>query len=1760
MIKKSFAAALAFVVSFSCFSTAFNAETSVATRAVELQSYQYDGSYASKTDEQAGKYAIELMKTTEALNKLKLIYTVDSTSTVDDLPEKIKLFIPNSTVSSDAKVETNKVEALGSQIGVSSNGLGTTLEIPIVRTELIKITNLELIVPFKLNVLTDPTDTVVTLVSKDNIEIPYKWNVILKEIGTLPDMTLKDRLNANTGFAKDNIAAITGMKYILPLNVQSISDEQDVTIKVTHNDFYFKDAVTGQWTDGYGNYTVSDLKGGVPKAIPIEVFCAATTTNPFTLSVNGENLKASLPVSKDTVSLDYTGTDTNLTVGRQGNLIANFHYGEDSIGHNTFNFDVTNYDSSKYTIDNASIKVDVDTKTHTTTFTAPYTPKKAYANELLHFQVNTTFEGQKYALSEIDVPLTSTGSDTLNPLKDFSITAQKTGERKITMRVSNNGTSSGTATVTMKADNPAITLSGEGITTGENGKYRFEKELQPGSTNSTLITVDIPEDLNTGNSAQQVSITFNLDADDVDKNNSALVTFTVPPQKDTGDVSITKLSDITDITENTTLKGAIELSANSTAKEDIINLTLRLSDSGVELDSDSPYVNSKQPSSNVIKFSVPISANRTVSIPYTLTTAKGPASDVKATLTANIENADALLDNNTATHTFIVRKTATPDITDPIPPAEHLEDRLNEGTRFLKDLLASKKGVIYNIPLEIRSNKAERPFDLTISNQNFRFKVGENWMQGTGVYRIPELKKDVAHTLTVQAYAINDNTNNPFTVLVNGTQLSTTMNVTNDVVTLTDNGSDLEIPKGSKGYLRFALRYNELYVGNNNFDIEFTGDISDKCSLDRANIVASHDSTRKLVEYTVPYIAKSIYTQMPIDVSVTTNLEGNKTVIGSKTVELTATHDTSHNRDLGVAASLAENESIIHVVLSNNSNIRDRASLTIIPSMLGIELQSDDSLVKGDDNTYTLTTDINPGDSISKDIRIILSPDANNSSEDKTCTVNFSLPNDDNISNNTDSVSFVIPGNQVDMDFSIEQVGNITDISNGMTKSTSFIIENKSLTSGKVVVEVEAIAEGIDLYAQHKGAQKIGKGRYRFTIDMYANARVSIPYSIIADNNANMTEEDLTFQLSARIVTADANLANNSMTKSVLLLAPNKPPVTGAYDLKDYFDLSITTTPVIRGQQVIATLNAEQKKPLPTIFSNGVITLEVLGDVQEHNGSGNLTKVKRVKNLDLSSIVDSITFTPINIGEYQILATVSSDNITNGGEVRTTHVFTIDQDSGIYPPKPLEDSNAVSVKLELSSIENNEGTLKLSVTNNTEYIVRNTYVNLDYSKNINLRETVTPTTAIVRGDYLIGNLPPSTTKEWTFNVEVLKTGRTKIVAALNSVDINTEVYIPSSHIDVELSNTTKPDKPVTHTVSGIVFNDIDGNGVLDINEDGIANATVRLCETSGVVLREMRTVSSGYYSFDNLRDGDYVIKVGYLDTISSKNLSVQGTDISNFNVPIDKKSNNDNDSNQNGNNDNKPIIPDVASASVGLSARVVENNQKYAVVEVTAKNNSQIGTRGTISVVTQNVIINNNDWNNTSTNMFSTNLIELLPYSSKTFTMHLSKTDKEGKLNFTLTALSDLTQNDNTVSITIPTNTAIVPPVTPTPPTPPTSKPSTTPDVADGNGSHKEHNSAIDNVIADFGSTPNTPHDTPNTSNIPNVPHNVPITHNTQDSAHNTPHIQQGVSNTTNVPNIPKTGDLSRTVVNITSLTYLLGGMLTLCGGLLILTYKKDRS
>ena len=107
------------------------------------------------------------------------------------------------------------------------------------------------------------------------------------------------------------------------------------------------------------------------------------------------------------------------------------------------------------------------------------------------------------------------------------------------------------------------------------------------------------------------------------------------------------------------------------------------------------------------------------------------------------------------------------------------------------------------------------------------------------------------------------------------------------------------------------------------------------------------------------------------------------------------------------------------------------------------------------------------------------------------------------------------------------------------------------------------------------------------------------------------------------------------------------------------------------------------------------------------------------------------------------------------------------------------------------------------------------------------------------------------------------------------------------------SNSTRWDAgiyycPPGYEVKGMVFNDVNGNGIKDFDEVGIPNVLIKLWGTSANLIATQLTNSQGKFNFTNVIPGDYHVQEidlpGYISTTpNSQFITVTSSNITNIN-------------------------------------------------------------------------------------------------------------------------------------------------------------------------------------------------------------------------------------------------------------------------------------
>jgi uncharacterized protein (DUF2141 family) len=68
-----------------------------------------------------------------------------------------------------------------------------------------------------------------------------------------------------------------------------------------------------------------------------------------------------------------------------------------------------------------------------------------------------------------------------------------------------------------------------------------------------------------------------------------------------------------------------------------------------------------------------------------------------------------------------------------------------------------------------------------------------------------------------------------------------------------------------------------------------------------------------------------------------------------------------------------------------------------------------------------------------------------------------------------------------------------------------------------------------------------------------------------------------------------------------------------------------------------------------------------------------------------------------------------------------------------------------------------------------------------------------------------------------------------------------------------------PVEPPKFSIAGVVFDDVEGNGIMEANEVGLANWTVNLEQPAGTVIESATTTLDGKFAFMDLAAGEYIV-------------------------------------------------------------------------------------------------------------------------------------------------------------------------------------------------------------------------------------------------------------------------------------------------------------
>lgn len=137
--------------------------------------------------------------------------------------------------------------------------------------------------------------------------------------------------------------------------------------------------------------------------------------------------------------------------------------------------------------------------------------------------------------------------------------------------------------------------------------------------------------------------------------------------------------------------------------------------------------------------------------------------------------------------------------------------------------------------------------------------------------------------------------------------------------------------------------------------------------------------------------------------------------------------------------------------------------------------------------------------------------------------------------------------------------------------------------------------------------------------------------------------------------------------------------------------------------------------------------------------------------------------------------------------------------------------------------------------------------------------TIATTTTSSNGAYLFTNVP---------------TGVYTVVAGAISGYVDTTPNVVAVVLLTNSAVTANFGDQQTGTISGVVYNDINANGVADGNESGLGGVTIQLRSSNGNVIATTTTSGDGRYLFAGVNAGSYVVEevdpVGFLSTTNNR--------------------------------------------------------------------------------------------------------------------------------------------------------------------------------------------------------------------------------------------------------------------------------------------------
>lgn len=1593
---------LSAVMAFSSVATFF-ADDSISSgdRIVRLTTKDIDGNFTNNDDASKNKYELEIQKTLNSPNELCLEYNISDFAGAEDIASEVELVMPNVSFR-DSTLTVNDANAIVGDPSVVTEGNTARLIMRLNREYVAGLDKIVVNIPFKITKLSDIGDIVINLKSASNQIISYTWNTTLVDTIENPqDLPEFDRFNNGTYFKNASMKVAKGLYHKIPVRVLSKANEGETLVTLEHPSFYFKNH-DGTWTLGQGSMKVSSLSALSSKIIDFEVFQIEDSTSPMKLKINNTNLTSTMQLEPTRIILDTAPTVTTVKVGENNTIDATLRLETPFTANNSFRvnigadsnkFDFSDLEQNTAEGDNKSIQ-----------FLMPFRTKKAFNSGIVSLEVVTEFQGKVYEIISKDLTFASNEVSTpTDPTptpetKDYSIgslqaiSAMKNGGSKnATFNIVNNSNNSAQIKVKIKSSDSNVTVDSThlGFNVESNTEYTVTTTVDANSVLMIPYSITAAKNTNTGTTDKTNSLTFTvITPDDVTTNNEQVLYYVVnpdtavtPPDPVEPDPIDYYVEDLTSIApvNNGDTLSSFFTLVNNSNEDTSIKVKIKSSDIRVSIES--IHAGFQIEGNNEYSITANVKANSNVKIPYKLVI--GRTSNDGTTDKQNTLTFTVVTQDDIASNNVkTLTYTVKPDEAKPDPSEpDPTPETKDYYVNSLSSIAAVNNGGSRNATFNIVNNSNERA-DIAVSVTSSDSKVTlSSTHSGFSQVNSKEYR-----------FTVNVNANSSITVPY-------AITVARDANTTTTDRQNL---------LTFTVVTQDDVASNNTKTLTYT--------------VKSDETT--------------------IEPSPTTKDYYFGTVSSIAAVNNGGSRNATFN-------------------VVNNSNERATIQVGVTSSDSKVTLSSTHntfSQVNSKDYRFNIAVEANSNIMIPYSIAV--AKDANTGTSDKTNSLTFSILTTDDVSDNNEKVLYytVLPDTTVEpepttKDYYVGSLSAIPPVTNGTSKNSTFSVVNNSDEAATINVNIVSSDSNVILSSTHEGFSKIGASEYSLMVDVEANSSLMIPYSIEVAKNANTGTTDKRNTLTFSIITPDDVTSNNVKTLSYII-APNKietpdppsvdpDPTPTAINLSEYFSIQLITdrTPVLN-KEVTVAISATKLKDLTTLVENPKVELTVTGSsIKDH--PSNTYKITKNLPYIATSILSSqsISFTPLAEGNYIVTAKITGTNLKEALTVQKQ--ISIISETGAAPSSPIIGSGKVFVAVDLIDIHDNEATLKVVVTNETDYLLRNVSLSLSYDTPV----TVNISTArSILKDFYIGEMNKHSIKEFTFPVKINSTGKPNIVVSLNSTDLNLDVYTPRASYNKIVNYIAEQEQPEKrYKVSGIVFDDINGDGLYSSSDQPISSATVHLKGKVGNIVQTMFSYTSGYYSFSNIIPGDYTIEVNYMGFTSKKKITITDEEQMNANIPVlytyhntnnNKPSNPGDTPNQpsnpstpnkpgngnNGNNNQQTFYKDVS-----LIGSLQSNSSNVYTIDLQVSNSNSLPvTDATLRVTTYHAQLQSGyDYIRTSDNSYIIHIPTFV--SLRQIPLSVIASDANARVMVELICPTDSNNSNNIVSFTLTSNNTNVP-------------------------------------------------------------------------------------------------------------------------------------